>query len=794
MLQLVPSESNFNRWSAKDGSSRLPLWALCRSQRLAEENLSNGWLYHSPTPFGLTVGEICIKSLMSNRWPDPNPKVGFVVQIPYLNEATASSAQPPRPYSHFPAVPAGAIVPVPVGTTSARRTASALHSLPQHQGLVANASAPHRGPRHPYPEHVSQASASASNTAYGPSPTSTETLVSVLIWPFVASGGNAPAAFGTPTFKIRSELLLNYITAFDLHGLYFHHTVPSTDLVSAQDFTCKLYTHLSNANLQLTLAPGIANVSTIVPFNQQPFVVLEASRYREITTFKPCSTMNDNTFSLATFKKLNKRAPNPNPDQRYRLEPLFAICARFDHIRGAITHRLFAAQDLPPLGRDLAHPGDNAGEVTTLHPYPKSPSLTARQDTLPVNHLAVAGPPSALNNSRPATPPNGPSLIRQRSPTSQGDPAGARRVRPRPDQTPVPFTVVPLVQGTDVAFLSDVTRWENFVRLSTGDRAANPISIAGESIDAVAECLLRLILLIWERKDSMPETFTLPEKVSQVLQPFACPGPLRAMFRTAAKCLSTQHRFWKPLASSAFIVPNLGLIRDNPPAKRLTTFRAHGSFLALHCAVLGHGPLPISIWLLLALVLGKKAMLIPKNLLLYLDPAAYDVLAPWYDFHQHTPVPPASMPTHPLRLFMINVLDRQPSEIDNVRTKEEHEAWVVMAFAMVLLGDAAPFSHADFSSILRGFNLALGERGLVEVHSHIPNVCISSTLLSPKTSQTTPQLLWARGKRDETTMQRRFQAPRPPKQHPGSYGPAEREMRPPCGADSKCQEILAEPN
>ncbi|KAJ7713411.1 hypothetical protein B0H16DRAFT_1478655 [Mycena metata] len=711
-------------------------------------------------------------------------------------------SQNPLFSSHFPAVPvpAAPVLPVLVGTTSARRTASALHSLPQHQGVVVNASAPHRGSRHPYPEQVSQGSASASNTTSGPSPFSTATSVSVLIWPFVVPGANAPAGFGTPILKIRNELLLNYVQAFDGHGLYLHPTVPSTDLASAHDFSRQLYTHLVDANLQLTLAPNVTDILTVVPFNQQPFVVLEASRYREVTTFRPCATMNDNSFSLETFKKLNKKAPNPNPDPRYRLEPLVITCLRILAPLQVSYENTHLLPDIECMD-GYCPGGDSVTEVNVLCliigvAFPHSP-----QAVVPMNPPVVVAPPSASINNRPATPPNPPSmsLIRQRSPTSQGDPAGDRRVRPRADQPPVPFTLSahanavasqvlfmpnayvnpavssqvpstlnananavlphfdedpvppprpqlgPLVPGVDVASLRDVARWQNIVKLSVSDRAANPVSIAGESVDVVAECLLRLMLLIWERKDHMPETFVLPAGVSlcarnitidSFFQSFATirigdtpanastgPGPLRAMFRTAAKRLSTQHRFWKPLTSSAFIVPNLGLIRDDPPAARLTTFRAHGLFLALHCAVLGHGPLPISIWLLLALVLGKKAMLIPKNLLLHLDPVAYDVLAPWYDFHQDTPVPPASMPTHPLRLFMINVLNRQPSEIDNERTKEEHEAWHIMAFATVLLGDPAPFSHADFRSILRGFNLVLSERRLVEavedVSSHV---------------------------------------------------------------------------
>ncbi|KAJ7819611.1 hypothetical protein B0H14DRAFT_2600539 [Mycena olivaceomarginata] len=51
-------------------------------------------------------------------------------------------------------------------------------------------------------------------------------------------------------------------------------------------------------------------------------------------------------------------------------------------------------------------------------------------------------------------------------------------------------------------------------------------------------------------------------------------------------------------------------------------------------AVIG-GPLPISIWVLLALIVGRNAMLIPENVLHHLDPGAYKILA----IYHHYPLP-----------------------------------------------------------------------------------------------------------------------------------------------------------
>jgi hypothetical protein len=58
---------------------------------------------------------------------------------------------------------------------------------------------------------------------------------------------------------------------------------------------------------------------------------------------------------------------------------------------------------------------------------------------------------------------------------------------------------------------------------------------------------------------------------------------------------------------------------------------------------------------------GKNAMIISKNVLQRLDPGVYDILAPWYDFHHDTPVPPAAQASHPLRVFFFEHMGLQVS-------------------------------------------------------------------------------------------------------------------------------------
>ncbi|KAJ6598817.1 hypothetical protein B0H10DRAFT_2231418 [Mycena sp. CBHHK59/15] len=186
-------------------------------------------------------------------------------------------------------------------------------------------------------------------------------------------------------------------------------------------------------------------------------------------------------------------------------------------------------------------------------------------------------------------------------------------------------------------------------------------------------------------------------------------GPERAALRHGCTVLTQRHHYWQQVPSSRMFRP-VFLPGAMALPERIKTFHAHGIFLALHCFLLQHGPQPISIWLLLALIKGKEAMLIPKHILLHLDPGAYDILAPWYDFHQDTAVPPPAEASHPLRVFIFEYMFPaiQPNLINNHRTKEEHEGWIISAFATILLGHPAPWDVPEFIALRDAFNTALG--------------------------------------------------------------------------------------
>ncbi|KAJ7470043.1 hypothetical protein B0H11DRAFT_2237849 [Mycena galericulata] len=631
--------------------------------------------------------------------------------------------------------------PPPPGSTNARRTASAARTLPQHQGAVANASATHRGPRRPYPPPYLGLSAGASTSGSSSSSVSVPAAGNPFAAPRVAvliPGQYEPDAHATLPFKIRTEVLLDYINALEPHGLFFHPTFPATGNASPMEFTNQLRAHLALNGLHLPVPqPSTVLGPEPVLFHRQPFAVLHPTRYRHITTFSLHPSMSVNTFSYAEMKKLGKKMPNPDPDPAHNQEPL-VIIGEFSFQDGAmlLAHCIVQLRVTVISAAQLRTPNSprkiSLKLGATFHTRALAPDLLMgwiTQATLTQMRNVIATAPKATTSSgvsvppprveRPSTPMNMVSLIRQRSPTSQTDDSAARRVRPRAGILPIeslaidPFSsdvedthpppppprrppVIPLQPGVDIALVSDVMRWQAQLARKLRSATAENLYISGETLDDAAQCFLLLLEHLERRKAEPDCSFQPPHNIARcnvddiciesLFQDYATvrigtgargstgPGPYRAMFRVAAQIMCTQFRFWKPLATSAFIVPNFSLVAE-PLAARSLPYAAHGMFLALHCFTLCQPAAPVSIWLLLALVLGKKAMLVPKNILLYIDPQAYDILA--------------------------------PCEIPNERSEEEHEAWTIMAFSDVLLGHLGPWNHSDFLSIQRGFNVVM---------------------------------------------------------------------------------------
>jgi hypothetical protein len=138
------------------------------------------------------------------------------------------------------------------------------------------------------------------------------------------------------------------------------------------------------------------------------------------------------------------------------------------------------------------------------------------------------------------------------------------------------------------------------------------------------------------------------------------PGPERAIYRQAIATAVQDRRFWAPAGSGGFFLPVFSFA-NFVVRERCEIFSAYGSLLALHCYALGQGPIPVSIWLLVALTAGREGMLIPPEVLLALDPEAFDILAPWMTLKVSDPLPTDLM--HPLVQFLMTVMETQVSAI-----------------------------------------------------------------------------------------------------------------------------------
>ncbi|KAJ7160770.1 hypothetical protein C8R46DRAFT_1038007 [Mycena filopes] len=199
------------------------------------------------------------------------------------------------------------------------------------------------------------------------------------------------------------------------------------------------------------------------------------------------------------------------------------------------------------------------------------------------------------------------------------------------------------------------------------------------------------------------------------------PGPERAVHRRAIALATQDHHLWQQAPNSQYMVPKF-TPGDVAIPSRNALFKAHGTLLAIHCATLACGPHPVSIWLLIALSMGPRAMLLLKNYLAALDPVAFNCLAPWFMFG-----PADDLPTHflhPFNQFLMNVMDIQPSMIESPRTPEVHDSWTILFVTKVLfkLNDTDIWKRPEFASVKRGFDVAFGNTTFIAELTKHPQI------------------------------------------------------------------------
>ncbi|KAJ7776855.1 hypothetical protein DFH07DRAFT_951468 [Mycena maculata] len=624
-------------------------------------------------------------------------------------------------------------LPLPVqGNAATRRGASAARSIAH--GPFAAATANHSGPRRRYP---------SANTAL-------TVKVYVLVWPNNRPGDYDPPGVSVLKITLRNANGKRYAQAFQDHGLYFAIDIPHDGPTNVAEFNRHIVDKLAEHNLTMPACPDdtLDGVSSD-DLAGQLWELLQPRGLQDVYTYQIHPSINDDNFGHSTFKKLQK-LPNPlDTNQLWiflapRFGPLLGPVASFS-TRDAGNHPCFGLRFLDTLPATHRSTRNDPLDVGCYGSCPSDETVVSIIPYLP------PPPPPPLRTATP--PPQG--VIRHRSPTSQSI-SSDRRVRARHDESiplaleqdwpstppapPVRPPLVPLELGRDVLAARDINNWaeniEELLQPLDPHNTLRPVYIRGDTVRAIAACLIDLLVYLQLSKDNPAIPFVMedPGLAAEIghrtlvvsLSSFFLsvrlyeittrkdqgrtsggPGPERAVLCDACTVLADRHNFWQSVPSSTMFRPVLSPV-GIPVPLRVNTFRAHGAFLAIHCFALHHGPHPISLWVIQALINGPSAMLIPENLFLHMDPGAYDLLAPWYDFHQDTPVPSAQDPAHPLRMFIFDYLPTmQPNLISNTRTKQEHDAWIIAAFAAILLGHPDPWNHPEWLALVEGFNIII---------------------------------------------------------------------------------------
>ncbi|KAJ7646897.1 hypothetical protein FB45DRAFT_1099104 [Roridomyces roridus] len=687
-----------------------------------------GFYSDSPTWDFLTVC-VCLAQWMSHALVEsPSstnagpPSVSHPVPTVVASALHPSlSVSAPIPVSAF-----GGLPPPIAGTSEQRRTESALRNLPQHQMASSLGSGSRTSPRHPYPT--------------GSNAFNDNVSVAVALWPLVIPGMHEPAGHGTTLLKSQNSNMVAVLNRLNQHHLFITVNIPRTGLASLPDIVAQFDAALKPHKLSAPRHPNLLTAEETKEFEKQPFTLLSATRRGDVFTFRPHPSINVNTFGndelTKTVKKFNNPLPNATPGQR-----LLFFAPTFGHINGPINDTAFSAQTLPSGGLDLAHTG---GKVfNSIDPSQSD----ANKSTQPASRVMTPQP-------APLAPMG--SLVRARSQSdSEASPSAARRVRQRVDSFPdantappliptfncvpsVTFPVLkrtdvaPLAVGTDIASVEEVEAFRDLLA-TEAIRASVPyvrrFELHATTVDAAAQAIVPILKHV-ERQQGADVVVPALEGIvacspirskqsffrdggiihlgvregSNESVSFG-PGPRRALYRRAILLMVEHHDFWQQAPNSSFFVPLLSPGSFDVPT-RTSFFTAYGSLLAIHCFALSTGPHPVSIWVLLALALGRKGLLIPKEYLAALDPPAFECLAPWLMLGPDDAIP--THPLHPFNQLLMNVMDMQPSMMTSPRTQDEHDNWSISSMSKILLGHANPFEHPEFRALQEGMDVEVG--------------------------------------------------------------------------------------
>ncbi|KAF8144571.1 hypothetical protein K438DRAFT_1873848, partial [Mycena galopus ATCC 62051] len=639
-----------------------------------------GGFYLNDLRWSFLTACICLALWTSHQTVDPPVVPG----APAAPSAPVPASVPPTLSLSVPA-PISAFhgrSPAIGGSANSRRMASALRTLPQHQATSNT-----HGSRRAYPSA---------------SPFSQNVSVLVAIFPLTIPGDHEPAGYGTRVHKARNDDMLDVLNRFGSHHLLVQVDVPRHGLASPPDFTQQITTALALHGMALPPSSETLPDGGSAQLTRQPLALLSPTRRLDIVTFKPHPTINANNFGAEEFTRLARKFTNPDPSAGPNSILIF-VAPRFGHLLGPINHPHFVSQDLPGDGLNLPHScfGIRMLDCLPLQGSSIYPDPECLEGICPASETVriVAPPPSST--VRMATPPlvAPSSLIRPRS-LSDSSPSAGRRVRVCPPaldrlsptlQTPPPCLlqppvptfppvqrseqVPPLIPQQEIATAAQVQTFRDRVK-HEASRPRVPfvprLVMHARGIDDGARFV---VFLLGQVNARLPPL--LPDDIISCSSPinskasflkdghaFKCfgdevsfgPGPERAVYRRCIELMTEDTTMWQ----------------QSPHSR-------HGSVLAIHSVILGHGPNPISIWLVLALCMGRNVMLKSQCYLAALDPAAFECLAPWF-------IP---------------------------RTPEVHDNWTVLFMSKVLLNRTDVFSHPEFLALRHGLDIKMGPTSFI---------------------------------------------------------------------------------
>ncbi|KAJ6565713.1 hypothetical protein B0H10DRAFT_1965569 [Mycena sp. CBHHK59/15] len=727
-----------------------------------------GGFYSDQPRWSFLTACICLAQWMSHDpIVDPAPtSITTTSSVPATIPAPAPLAlsAPAPPITAFQAASATSVVPGSVGT---RRISSALRTLPQHQASSSStsssttAAASRRGPRRPYPS--------------SDSPFSLDITIAVAVYPLVIPGPYEPAGYGTRKLRAQNEHMLDYYNRFQQHGLLFTLKVPASGIMSPTDFTSAIVRALGHNHLSLPPSPDVLSPDVSSQLHKQPWAILQPTRRADVITFNSHPTISATMFGIEEFQKLNKKCKNPDPTTAPRYGNIGGPidCVEFNSqiLCGDGRHLIHpcfgirALYGLPIAGNSFEFDPECYSDLSLKDCYSSSCSFHVACSTEVISNISIVNYFNEFEGS----------VTNHRVCQRQGslDELMPLVITTPPVATPIPEALTslpiaselvtfhplppvipqypvlrredvrPLERGKDIVNATQIYMWQVHLGaqvLTSRVPYLCRFNMHAETIETGANGLQALLLHMEERSNP-DDPFVLPPGIiscqelrskesffrdlhllrlirspsgvrngSDVSVSFGL-GPERAVYRQAITDIIGDHKFWQLAAHSAFFVPVFAPGSVEIPA-RINIFSSYGTLLAIHCYALGLGPVPVSAWLLLAIIRGRQGMLVPREFLAALDPVAFDCLAPWLTIEPGARIP--SDFAHPFCQFLFNVMDMQPTLIDSPQTQEVHDSWTITFMSKVLLGTTTLWTHPEFLALQRGFNIRVGTTTIVE--------------------------------------------------------------------------------